>query len=439
MSRVLAVALLSGALCACGGKASREASPSSAENAGLVQPAKLDATLRTFVDSGDLVGVSALVYEKDQEVYFGAFGAADREANRPMRRDTMVRIYSMTKPITGVALMRLYDQGKFQLDDPVAKYAPEFVNLRVYAGTDASGKPVYEAPRRDVTIRDFMRHTAGLVNPEDDSPVGEMYRAANPVALENTLTQMAEKLGKVPLLYQPGTRWLYGASVDVQAFLVERLSGERFDAYLRKHIFEPLGMKDTHYEVPAEDRERLAVIYSRSDDGTFTPFSDERTLRVNEQAWPLTPGGWGLVSTLDDYMRFARMLLNGGELDGVRILSAEAVKLMSTDAMPAEVTDTFWLPSKGRVGFGIDLAVRIAPPATRDEASGAVGEFFWDGYANTLFWVDPANDIAAVLFTQYVPFGKVPLHKRFRDAVYEQHPEASALNKPEPVATPPSS
>jgi CubicO group peptidase (beta-lactamase class C family) len=142
-----------------------------------------------------------------------------------------------------------------------------------------------------------------------------------------------------------------------------------------------------------------------------------------------------LVSTLDDYMRFSRMLLNEGELDGMRILSAEAVRLMRTNAMPAEVTDTSWLPSKGQVGFGIDVAVRIAPPANREEASGAVGEFFWDGYANTLFWVDPANDIAAVLFTQYVPFGKVPLHKAFRDAIYEQHPEASALTKAAPART----
>lgn len=432
MLRSISVALLAlSMLVACGQESPSKAKQADAASSALVDSGKLDATLREFVDSDQLIGVSALVYEHGREAYFGAFGAADREANRPMQRDTLVRIYSMTKPVTGVALMRLYDEGKFQLDDPVSKYAPEFAGLRVYAGTDAKGEPRFEAPHREVTIRDLMRHTAGLSSGEGDtSPVGEMFRAADPGALENTLTEMAEKLGQVPLLYQPGTRWLYSPAVDVQAFLVERLSGEPYDEYLRKHIFEPLRMTDTRYLVSSEDRARLAVVYARSDDGNFTPFTDGRLLRVNDEATALKPGGWGLVSTLDDYMRFGRMLLNGGELDGARILSADAVRLMRTNAMPAEVTDTSWLPSKGQVGFGIDVAVRIAPPADQGEASGAVGEFFWDGLGNTLFWVDPSNDIVAVLFTQYIPFGKVPLHKAFRDAIYEKHPEASALTKP---------
>ncbi len=431
MLKSFGAALLAlGLLAACGQEPAPKAERAEAGVSALVDPAKLDSTLSGFVDSGQLLGVSALVYEHGREAYFGAFGVADREANRPMQRDTLVRIYSMTKPVTGVALMRLYDQGKFELDDPVAKYAPEFANLKVYAGTDAAGKPQFEAPRRAVTIRDLMRHTAGFSSGDNDSsPVGEMLRAAHPAALDNTLAQMAQKLGEVPLLYQPGTRWLYGPAVDVQAFLVERLSGEPYDEYLQKHIFGPLNMSDTRYVVPPENRERLATVYTRGDDGTFEPLTDDPVIHVNETDTALKPGGWGLVSTLDDYMRFSRMLLNEGELDGVRILSAEAVRLMHANAMPAEVTDTSWLPSKGQVGFGIDLAVRIAPPANREEASGAVGEFFWDGYANTLFWVDPANDIAAVLFTQYVPFGKVPLHKAFRDAIYEQLPEASALTK----------
>ena len=431
MLKSIGAALLAlGLLAACGQEPAPKAERAEAGVSALVDPAKLDSTLSEFVDSGQLLGVSALVYEHGREAYFGAFGVADREANRPMQRDTLVRIYSMTKPVTGVALMRLYDQGKFELDDPVAKYAPEFANLKVYAGTDAAGKPQFEAPRRAVTIRDLMRHTAGFSSGDNDSsPVGEMLRAAHPAALDNTLAQMAQKLGDVPLLYQPGTRWLYGPAVDVQAFLVERLSGEPYDEYLQKHIFGPLNMSDTRYVVPPENRERLATVYTRGDDGTFEPLTDDPVIHVNETDTALKPGGWGLVSTLDDYMRFSRMLLNEGELDGVRILSAEAVRLMHANAMPAEVTDTSWLPSKGQVGFGIDLAVRIAPPANREEASGAVGEFFWDGYANTLFWVDPANDIAAVLFTQYVPFGKVPLHKAFRDAIYEQLPEASALTK----------
>src|SRR5512138_861530 len=310
MLRSIGVALLAlGLLTACGQDSSSDAKQAESANPTLVDPAKLDATLSEFVDSGQLVGVSALVYERGREVYFGAFGAADREANRPMQRDTLARIFSMTKPVTGVALMRLHDQGKFQLDDPVSKYAPEFASLRVYAGKNEQGEPQYEAPHRDVTIRDLMRHTAGLSSSDGDtSPVGEILRATDPLALDNTLTEMAQKLGQVPLLYQPGTRWLYSPSVDVQAFLVERLSGEPFDEYLLKHIFEPLRMTDTRYVVPNEDRERLAVLYLRSDDGSFAPFTDRRLLRVNEEATALKPGGWGLVSTLDDYMRFGRML-----------------------------------------------------------------------------------------------------------------------------------
>jgi CubicO group peptidase (beta-lactamase class C family) len=433
MMKTFPAALLTAALmlAGCGREepvTSDTPSEGQATRAKLVDPAALSSTLSSFVESGALIGASALVYERGEEVFFGAYGLADREAQRPMQRDTLVRIYSMTKPITGVALMTLYDEGKFQLDDPLAKYAPEFANLRVYAGTDAQGQAIYEAPKRAPTIRDVMRHTAGFSSGKDDtSPVGEMYRAADPTNLKNTLTEMAKRIGSVPLLYQPGTRWLYGPSVDVQAFLVERLSREPFDAFVQKRIFDPLRMTNTRYTLREEDRAKLAMIYQRSDDGAFTPFTDDDGVRINEKKWPLTPGGWGFVSTLDDYMRFARMLLNDGELDGARVLSAEAVELMRTNAMPAEVTDTSWLPSKGQVGFGIDFAVRIAPPANSEEASGAVGEFFWDGYANTLFWVDPANDIAAVLFTQYIPFGKVPLHKAFRDAVYAKDPVASAL------------
>ena len=394
--------------------------------AGLVDKAKIDAALSGFIDSGALVGVSALVYEDGHEAYFGAFGRADREAGRPMTRDTMVQIFSMTKPITGVALMSLYEAGKFQLDDPLVKYVPEFDNLRVYAGMDTHGEVLYEALRRPVTIRDITRHTAGFYAGTDHMPVGEIYRAADPTSINNTLAQEAKKLGSLPLLFQPGTRWLYGASVDVQALLVERLSGMPFDKYLEQKIFKPLGMKSTRYVLLPRDRNRMAAMYDWHEDGTLTREPDDAALEFNRRDWPLKPGSFGLVSTLDDYMRFARMLQNGGELDGKRILKPETVRLMATDAMPAQVTDTSWLPSKGQVGFGIDFAVRIRPPVNAQEASGAVGEFFWDGAADTLFWVDPKNKITAVLFTQYRPFGKVPLHKAFRDAVYGAIPGALA-------------
>ncbi|HZL52217.1 MAG TPA: serine hydrolase [Terracidiphilus sp.] len=192
-------------------------------------------------------------------------------------------------------------------------------------------------------------------------------------------------------------------------------------------IFKPLGMKDTRYVLRAQDHARMAALYQRHEDGTLSREPDDTALEFNNRDWPMKPGSFGLVSTLDDYMRFARMLQNGGELDGKRILQSETVRLMATDAMPADVGDTSWLlTDKGQVGFGIDFAVRIRPPANARENSGEVGEFFWDGADDTLFWVDPKNKITAVLFTQYRPFGKVPLHKAFRDAVCGGVPEALA-------------
>jgi CubicO group peptidase (beta-lactamase class C family) len=394
----------------------------------VIEPQAIDAALKSMVDSQKIVGVSALVYQGDREVYFGAFGAADRENNKPMARDTIVQIFSMTKPVTGVALMKLYERGKFQLEDPLEMYIPEFASLKVYAGLDDAGQPKYEALKRKPTMRDIMRHTAGIASEDDKTVVGDLYRQTDPRANTNSLEQFVQKLSTIPLAYQPGTRWAYSQSVDVQAYLVQKISGVPFDKFLQLHIFKPLGMNTTRYTIlPTDaDRPRLAAIYTRNDDGSFTRQSDEEAYGFNGQEWPLKPGNFGLVSTLDDYMNFARMLLNQGKLGRARVLKPETVRLMATDALPREVTDTMWLPSKGQVGFGIDFAVRIAPPKDANESSGAVGEFFWDGAASTLFWVDPKNNIAAVLFTQMRPFDRVKLHKTFRDAVYRNDPVALA-------------
>jgi CubicO group peptidase (beta-lactamase class C family) len=393
-----------------------------------IDPATIDTALQQMVESKAIVGVSALVFERGREVYFGAFGPADREHSKPMTRDTIVQIFSMTKPVTGVALMQLFERGKFKLDDPLELHAPEFANVKVYAGADANGQPRYEAPKRKITVYDILRHTAGFTTSEQQEATGVSYRAINPRANTNTLPQFAQKMGQVPLLYHPGTRWLYSDVVDVQAYLVQKISGVPFDEYLKKNIFQPLGMKSTRFTIlPTDaDRAQLAALYTRNDDGTFTRQTDEEAYTFNSASWPLKPGSFGLVATIDDYMKFALMLQGEGKLGRTRILKAATVKLMATDAMPGEVTDKSWLPSKGQVGFGIDFAVRIAPPKDASEASGAVGEFFWDGAASTLFWVDPQNDITAVLFTQMRPFDKVKLHKTFRDAVYRNIPEALA-------------
>jgi len=380
--------------------------------------ARIGSTLRALVDRGAIAGTSALIWEKGHEVYFNAFGMADREAHRPMARDAIVQIFSMTKPITGVALMTLYEQGKFQLDDPVAKYLPELANVRVYAGADASGAPVLVAPHRAMTVRDLTRHTAGFATGGDNPGVGPLLQAADAGNPRNTLTEMATRLGRVPLWFHPGERWAYGPSVDMQALLVERLSGVPFDRYVQEHVLGPLRMRETRYFVPESDRLRFAALYSRSDSGVLSRVPDAQARAFNTNHWALTPGSYGFTSTVDDYMRFARMLVNGGTLDGVRVLKPETVRLMSTSHLADSVTDRSWLPSKGQVGFGIDFAVRTRPPATAAENNGTVGEFFWDGAASTLFWVDPVNQLTAVLFVQLVPFDRVGLHKGFRDAVY---------------------
>ena len=402
-----------------------------AENAGmLVDPARIDATLAGYVERGELVGVSALVYEQGDEAYFGAFGMADREAKRPLARDSLARIFSMTKPITGVVLMTFYEEGRFELDDPLEQYLPEFAGIQVYAGEEG-GDVRLEAPLRPPTVRDIMRHTAGFANGEDGDRtwVGNRYREVQPLDLKHDLGQMTAALASLPLLFQPGSRWYYGPSVDVQARLVEVLAGKPYREVLRERLLAPLAMTETQYTLRPDQRERVTALYERQTDGSFVRVPDEQSLAFNAREWPLTPGGWGLTSTLDDYMRFARMLANGGELDGVRILQPETIQLMATDALPPDLTDRWWLPNKGRVGFGINFAVRVGPPADQAEASGAVGEFFWDGAANTLFWVDPVNDLTAVLFLYYVPFGKTEIQKDFRDAVYYRDEVASALNK----------
>ncbi|WP_210463116.1 serine hydrolase domain-containing protein [Rufibacter roseolus] len=378
--------------------------------------ARLDAALKSFVDSGRVAGASALIFEKNQEVYHNAFGFADREAKAPMDRNTIVRIYSMTKPVTGVALMKLYEKGAFQLDDPLSKYAPEFANMKVYKGVDASGNLILEPLKRPITVRDITRHTAGFATTTDLPGLSELVQKAELSNPNNTLEQMVKKLASLPLLFQPGEQWNYGPSVDVQAYLVERLSGKPFAQYLQENIFTPLGMTNTRYVVPESDKSRFAATYRKSENGQLTRVPDIDNL-FNTKEFALTPGGWGLTSTLDDYMKFARMLVNKGTLGKARILKPETVKLMATNQLSDSVTQRMWLPSKGRVGFGIDFAVRLHPPVTKEENNGAVGEFFWDGAASTLFWVDPVNDLTAVLFVQVFPFeGQV--HKRFRDAVY---------------------
>lgn len=379
--------------------------------------ARIDSTLRSFVETGAAAGVSALIYEDGKEVYFNAEGYADRENEVPMARNTIVQIFSMTKPITGVALMQLYEEGAFELDDPISMYAPDLGELQVYEGMDEDGNPILVEPNRELTIRDVTRHTAGFANDPNAEYVGPILAEENPMNREHTLGEFADRLWDVPLVFHPGEQWYYGMSVDMQAFMVELFSGVPFDEYVWRNILNPLGMNNTQYYVEESDRDRLAAVYSSAEGDSLQRVPDKQAHAFNTNQWPLTPGGWGYTSTLDDYMKFAQMLVNEGELNGTRILEPETVELMATNQLSEDVKERHFLPSKGQVGFGIDFAVRLRPPQSSEENNGVVGEFFWDGLASTLFWVDPKNELTAVFFVQKLPFdGR--LHKDFRDAVY---------------------
>ena len=381
-----------------------------------LNPDRIAGTLSAMVADGRASGVSVLIWKDGREAYYGSAGFADREAKRPMTRDTIAQIYSMTKPVTGVALMQLWEQGKFGLDDPLSRYLPAFESMQVYGGKDAAGQPIYRPASRPITVRDIMRHTAGFAYGAGDTPAHDAYVKADPLALTHDLAEMGKRLAKVPLLFDPGTRWSYSAGVDVQALLVETLSGQPFADYVRQHVFEPLRLRETAWRQPDDRLPRFAAMY-RVKDGTLTRDTDEAARTLNFRDNRLTGGGFGLASTVDDYMRLARMLLDGGELDGVRILRPSTVRLMSTDQLDARITERNFLPSKGSVGFGMDFAVRVSQPKNAQENRGAVGEFFWDGAASTLFWVDPANHLAAVFFTQKMPFDGT-LHRDIRAAVY---------------------
>ncbi len=385
----------------------------------ITDPAVMDAWLESLITDDRVAGYSVLVYQNGGEAYYGAAGYADRETQQPLQRDTIHSIFSMTKPVIGVALMTLYEQDKFELDDPIAKYIPEFADAQVYQGTDADGNAILVPPTRPITVLDMLRHTSGLAQSmwDGDETLKGIYQSLPQLDLSNTLTELAEVAGSAPLLYQPGTRWRYSNAVDIQALMIERLSGQPVDQFLQESILGPLGMVDTGYYVPEGKQHRLASIYSMNDEDRLESNTADFVHKLHRKQHTQKLGSYGLASTLDDYARFARMLLNGGELDGVRVLKPATVALMADDHLPSDLEDTHFLLDGGPQGFGIDFAVRLAPPGHDWELYGHVGEYNWSGAAGTNFWVDPENDLVAVLMTQRLPF-EGAIHKEARDAVY---------------------
>jgi len=289
--------------------------------------------------------------------------------------------------------------------------------VKVFAGTDSAGRPILKSPDRPIVIRDIMRHTAGFVTDGGDAGAEKIFAEVDPLNLANTLDQFSPKLATVPLAYSPGTQWRYSPAVDVQARLVEKLSGMTFETYVRSHVLEPLGMRDSAWTQPEARYPRLAAAYSAGPDGKLTRKSETDIRRLNFSDRKLTRGGAGIATTMNDYLRFARMLLNHGNLDGVRILKPSTVKLMTTDQLDPKIVERAWLPTKGNGGFGFDFFVRTGQPKEPAENRGTVGEFWWDGAWSTLFWIDPANDMIVLFFTQKEPWDGT-LHHDIREAVY---------------------
>jgi CubicO group peptidase (beta-lactamase class C family) len=356
--------------------------------------------VKALIEKKDMAGAVIAVARNGKIVMFDALGETEAGSGKPMKQDTIVRIYSMTKPITTVAAMMLVEEGKIRLDDPVASYLPEFKNLRVHAGKTDSDESVEVT--REPTIRDLMRHTAGLTyGAFGDGPVDKIYRAKNVLSRESTLKDMTEKLGKTPLMFQPGTRWHYSVATDVLGRVVEVASGKPLDEFFAERIFTPLDMRDTGFYVPADKLDRFAASHGLDKDKKLT--ATERAGKSRYRAKPkLLSGGGGLVGTARDYLRFCQMLLNGGELDGVRILTKGTIAEMTKNQLPEEAMRT---RNNGKTdvgdGFGLGFSVRVGQD---DPVAGRfVNEYAWGGAASTHFWIAPQQELVVVALEQFMP------------------------------------
>ena len=351
---------------------------------------KLNAAMHGMVDGDQLAGVVTMVARKGKVVHFDAYGKRDLENGVPVEKDTIFRIYSMTKPIIGVALMTYYDEGRFTLDDPVSKFIPEFKDLKVAKEDGPDGMPVVEDADHPMTMRELMSHTAGLsYGLFSQSQVDTLYTKAGVITDPNqNLKDMIDKLAKIPLRQQPGSMWHYSVAVDVQGYILEVLAGKPLDEVLNERLFGPLGMKDTAFWVEPDKVDRFSHMY-QSNNGKLAQVEFGQYLEEPK----FLSGGGGLVSTATDYMRFALMLAGGGELDGVRILKPETVELMHTDHLPENVTDMGPLYRGNR--FGLDFSIVTDPnPATDHER--AKGEYWWYGIGGTWFGINPVQDLVVV-------------------------------------------
>jgi CubicO group peptidase (beta-lactamase class C family) len=401
-------------------KVDADAAGMDAERLGRID----DHLLTRYIHPGKIAGCQVVVARHGAVAHFASHGARDRERTQPVTDETIWRLYSMTKPITGVALLSLLERGLFRLDDPVHRYIPEWRDLQVRV-RDENGERHLVAPERPMSVRDLMMHTSGIGYALDNSGITvDMLREAPSARLGKgaTLETLTERLAEVPLRFHPGTRWLYSYSTDVVGRLVEIISGERLDDYMRTTIFEPLGMSDTGFTVPDASVDRFAASYTRDGSKSLTLLDDPETSRYRRPATFLSGGG-GLVGTTADYLRFSQMLLNGGELDGHRVLGRKTVELMASNHLPGGgELSSFALPGGyGEVGFsgmGFGLTVAVSQGPVAAGGLGSAGEFMWGGAASTLFWVDPAEDLTVVFMTQLIPSGTFDFRSQLKSLVY---------------------
>jgi CubicO group peptidase (beta-lactamase class C family) len=381
-----------------------------------------DHFVQRYIEPGKIAGALPVVYRKGALAYFEPLGRMDVERDKPMRDDTIFRIYSMTKPITAVALMMLYEDGRFQLNDPVHRFIPQWRDLAVYqAGVVPNfvTRPVDRA----MTIKDLFTHMSGLTYGfMNRTNVDHAYRKLGIGGGESaTLRAMIDALAKVPLEFSPGTRWNYSVASDVLGYLVEVMSGMSFDAYLRTRIFEPLGMKDTAFSVADGAAGRFAANYSRGADKKLRCEDDPQT-SIYLKPRTFFSGGGGLVSTAHDYLRFCRMLVGGGELDGVRILGRKTIELMTRNHLPNDEDLTRWAlgsfseTANEGYGFGLGFSINLGP--ARTATIGSAGEYAWGGAASTIFWVDPAEELVVILMTQFMPSATFNFRGQLKTLVY---------------------
>lgn len=377
---------------------------------------RLDAFMENAVAQERIPGAVVLIARRGRVAHYEAYGLADRDSGRPMRKDDIFRIYSMTKPVVSVALLMLYEEGKFQLDDPLDRYIPWFRDLKVFSGTDETGDLILEAPKRKPTIHDAFRHTLGLSAGGGSTPVDRLY-VENGILINTlkSLRQQMELLGRMPLHYHPGERWLYGYGHDVQAYLVEYFSGMPLDRFLRERLFIPLAMKDTGYDVGQKQRERVAKLHDVTEAPPPNPAIDMRPSTYDRFA-SIPMGTLGLWSTAMDYARYAQMLLNGGTLGDARVLGRKTVKLMTLNQLPPEIGTLARFNNAPGTGYGLGVSVSLDPAAEGNLSSP--GAFGWTGAATTRFIIDPEEQLVAIVLAQQWPYDS-RLLAEFQTLVYQ--------------------